>query len=246
MESHQLEWAEYDLLKEYGAIKHATMLRHGGVSEKPFSSLNLGDNVGDNSKHVNTNRQKVLDFLSVSAVYYPKQTHSANVSVITQKNKNLIGVDALVTKEKNIGIAICHADCQAAIFYDRENKAIGVAHAGYKGLIQNIYKNVVNTMKEEFVTNPKNLLVCLSASLGPDHAEYKEYQKEFPKEYWNYQEKAYFNFWDLAKDQLTTEGLLESNIEITKECTYCNAEEYFSYRKEKKTGRNATIIALKD
>lgn len=245
MDSHKLEWVEYDLLEERETIKHATMLRHGGISEKHFFSLNLADNVGDNREHVKANRKRVLDFFDVSTILYPNQTHSANVSVITKENKKTMGVDALVTQEKDIGLAVCHADCQAALFYDPENEAIGACHAGYKGLILNIYKNVVDTMKNEFDTKAENLLVCVSASIGPEHAEYKQYKQEFPEEYWSFQENAHFNFWDLAIKQLTCEGLLEKNIEVTRECTVCNEKDYFSYRREKETGRHATIIALK-
>lgn len=244
-ENHKLEWIEYDLLEGFKNIKHATILRHGGVSTKHFSSMNLGDHVGDNPENVKTNRQAVKDFMGVSTIVYPHQTHGTDVAVITKKDKKVNGVDALITNETDIGLAVCHADCQAALFYDSEHHVIGVAHAGYKGLVNNIYKNVIDTMHNTFGTRPENLIVCISASLGPEHAEYKNYKEEFPEELWSYQKENHFNLWDIAKKLLTEAGVHESNIEINEVCTFCNEKDYFSYRREKETGRHATIIALK-
>lgn len=244
-ENHKLEWVEYGLLEGFKHIKHATMLRHGGVSVKHFASLNLGNHVGDNPEHVKANRQVVQDFFGVNTILYPQQSHGIEVALITKENKKVNGVDALITKEKNIGLAVCHADCQAALFYDPEHDAIGVAHAGYKGLVNNIYKNVLVKMQEAFGTKPENVVVCISASLGPEHAEYINYKKEFPEELWIYQKNNHFNLWDIAKKLLTQSGIQEQNIEITEDCTFCNKKDYFSYRREKETGRHATIIAIK-
>jgi YfiH family protein len=163
------------------------------------------------------------------------------------KNIDKIGIaDAIFTTERNLGIAVTHADCQAAIFYDPVHEAIGVVHAGWRGSVQNIYARLFDTMHREIGTQPHNLLVCISPSLGPDHAEYKNYKQDFPESFWSFQSKPnHFNFWEISKKQLQECGILEKNIEISGVCTYCSPEECFSYRREKETGRNATVVGLR-
>ncbi|EKE08239.1 MAG: hypothetical protein ACD_17C00269G0001 [uncultured bacterium] len=139
-----------------------------------------------------------------------------------------------------------HADCQAAIFYDPVHEAIAVIHAGWRGLVQNIYARTLEAMQREIGTQPQNLIVCIAPSLGPDHAEYKNYKQDFPQEFWDFQkEPNYFNFWDLSRFQLSSLGILDKNIEIVETCTACHLKDYFSYRREKDTGRHGTVVALK-
>jgi YfiH family protein len=166
---------------------------------------------------------------------------------VTAKNcDKIVAADGLFTTEKNLGLAVMHADCQAAIFYDPVHEAIGVVHAGWKGSVQNIYLRMFEAMHRDIGTQPHHLIVCISPSLGPDHAEYKNYKQDFPEEFWDFQVRPnHFDFWAISKKQLTACGILEKNIEISNVCTYCNASDYFSYRREKETGRHATVVALK-
>ena len=113
-ESHKLEWEEYEILEHYEHVKHATFLRHGGTSTKHFASLNLGDSVGDNREHLKANRKKVHDFLELDHIVYPTQVHGTDVALVTKDNLKKPQADALITKDPGIGLAVVHADCQAA------------------------------------------------------------------------------------------------------------------------------------
>lgn len=243
----KIEWIEFDLLEQYPHIAHGVFLRQGGTSEKHFISLNLGENVGDHPDHVKVNRELVRKAVNVPKIIYANQNHGVNVHRVTQKNMDKVPqADALFTTEKNVGLAVTHADCQATIFYDPVHEAIGIVHAGWKGSAQNIYARFFEAMHRDIGTQPHNVIVCMSPSLGPDHAEYKNYKQDFPEELWDFQVKPnYFDFWAMTKKQLTELGILEKNIEISEVCTYCNSKEYFSYRRDKETGRHATIVALK-
>lgn len=240
-----IEWVEYDILENFRNIKHATFLRHGGASKNHFASLNLSDKVGDNPEDVKINRELVREFLKLDKIIYANQKHSDKVALITKESKGVPEADALITKEVNIGLAVTHADCQAAIFYDPENRAIGAVHAGYQGLVKNIYKNTVEKMFEHFGSKPDNILVAISASIGPDHAEYKDYKTLFPEDFWSYQGKEnYFDLREIAIKLLMDAGISDKNIEIEKTCTVCAKNDYFSYRRDHDCGRNATIVAL--
>ncbi|HSX27009.1 MAG TPA: peptidoglycan editing factor PgeF [Chlamydiales bacterium] len=246
-EKAKVEWLEFDLLEEYPHVLHGVFLRHGGVSKQHFGTLNAGEGTSDAPDNVKVNREQVRKALGVQQVIYPHQTHGSNVHRVTAKNLDkLPQADALFTTEKGIGLGITHADCQAAIFYDPVHEAVGVVHSGWRGSAQNIYARMLDAMRRDIGTQPQNLIVCISPSLGPDHAEFKNYKQELPQEFWSFQVKpTYFDFWAISRKQLAGAGVPDKNIEITSVCTYCNPKDYFSYRREKETGRHATVVALK-
>ncbi len=246
-EKAKLEWLEFDLLEGFPHVAHGVFLRHGGTSEGHFAALNVGDATGDRPDHIKVNREQVRKALDVPQLLFPHQTHGTQVVRITAKNHDKAPqADALFTTEKNIGLGIVHADCQAAIFYDPVHEAIAVVHSGWRGSAQNIYARVIDAMRRDIGTQPQNLIVCISPSLGPDHAEFKNYKQELPQDFWSFMVKPnYFDFWAISRKQLAACGVPDKNIEITSVCTYCNPKDYYSYRREKDTGRNATVVALK-
>jgi len=247
-EKKKVEWIEFDSLEAYPHVVHGIFLRYGGASEGRFATLNVADNVGDHPDRVKVNREQIRKALSVPKVVYARQVHGTNVHRVTAKNSDQVPTaDALITTEKGIGLGVLHADCQAALFYDPVHEAVGIAHAGWRGSAQNIYAQTVEAMHREIGTQPHNLMVCISPSLGPDHAEYKNFKQDLPEDFWEFQTKpGYFDFWAISQKQLTQCGVPEKNIEISGVCTHCNAKEYFSYRRDKETGRHATVIALKE
>ena len=244
-EKRKTEWLEYDLLEPYTHLFHGTFLRHGGVSEGHFTSLNVGNATSDHPDNVKRNREIVNQAAGVDVIY-PHQSHGAAVQRITAKNRHqLPHADALFTTEKKIGLGIAHADCQAAIMYDPEHEAIGAVHAGWRGSVQNIYAATIGAMREALKTDPKKLIVCVSPSLCAHHSEFKKFKTELPEEFWTFQTKpTYFDFWAITKKQLAACGVLDQNIEFANVCTYCEADDYYSHRREKETGRHATVVAL--
>lgn len=243
----KIEWLEFDLLESFPHLVHGVFLRHGGVSKGASSTLNLGDGTSDHAENHRANRELVRKVIEVPRLIFPHQTHGVNVERITAKNcDKTFHADAIFTTEKGIAIGVTHADCQAAIFYDPVHEAIAVIHAGWKGQAQNIYARTLEAMQRDIGTQPQNLLVCISPSLGPDHAEFKNYKQELPQDFWAFQVKPnYFNLWAVSRKQLNALGVLDKNIEMSEVCTYCHPKDYFSYRREKDTGRHGTVVALK-
>jgi len=242
---HELSWLEYDVFKSYNEIFNATFSRNGGFSEGKFASLNLSDSVGDNPQHVKKNRELVKEMVNVSCIVFGKQVHGINIVEITKDNKEILHeADGFFTKEKDVALAILHADCQAVILYDPVNEIIAAVHAGWQGLANNIYFAMITALRQKCGTNPKNLLVAISPSLGPQNSEFKNYRKEFPYEFQKFIIKPnYFDLWEVAKDQLLKAGIREENLEIARICNYLN-KDYFSHRRDKECGRNGTLIAM--
>ncbi len=242
-----LSWLEFDRLEPYPQIVHGVFSRKGGVSEGAYASLNTSMSVGDHPDKVKENRNRIAKALGIGRLVVPHSSHGIGVSRVTSSNwETTHQADALFTTEKDLGLCATHADCQIGFFYDPKHQAIAIAHSGWRGNVQNIYSHVVKALQEEIGSNPADLIVCISPSLGPDHAEFTNYKKELPEEFWTFQVKPhYFDLWEIAKMQLTKAGVKPEKIEIAGICSYCASEDYFSHRREKNAGRNASVIAIK-
>lgn len=246
-----LEWLEFDLLSDIPGLKHAVFLRHGGLSQDPFKSLNVSYDVDDKTKYVDGNIKIILDEFkrncpTISSIKWAKQNHKKTISLITPDSpQETNNCDALVTTSSGVTLMIKHADCQAAIFYDPKHRVVANVHSGWRGSALNIYGETVQYLKNTFGTNPSELLVCISPSLGPDDAQFVNYKEELPEEFWSFQTAPYyFDFWSISEMQLQNAGVLSHHIEIAKISTYSNPHDYFSYRKNNETGRHGTCVAL--
>lgn len=252
IEKEKMGWVEYDLFAPYSHIVARTFLRHGGISKSHYFSLNASGAVGDHPDCVKFNHQLIQKQMQIKTLVFAKQVHGTNVVVVDEKNaQQAIEADILVTKSKNIGLAITHADCQAGLFYDPDHEIIAAAHVGWKGLFQGAYTILLQFLKNNYKTDPSKLIGAISPSLCPKHSEFKNFKKEVPEKYWGFETgKNHFDLWAIAKKQLTDQGMSEKNIEFALECTFENANDYFSYRREqmiakdRETGRNASVIAI--
>ncbi len=238
-----LEWLEFELLQEV-KLRHAIFLRQGGCSEGPFASLNLGASVGDDLSLVRKNRQQVMDLFSWNQLTVGRQVHGVHIEQVGKDFSCTRDSDGLITEEKGQALTILHADCQAAIFYDKVHHRVANIHCGWKGNVQNIYQKTVDRFKA-LGSNPSDLLVCISPSLGPSKAEFIHFATEFPENFHEFLQKDYlFNLWDISHMQLKMAGVLSSHMEFANICTYENSEDFFSYRRDKTTGRHATVVEL--
>jgi len=226
--------------------------RFSGASLPPFASLNFSFGVGDDPRHVTANRQHVKLAIGLRFLISAKQVHGKRVycgSDITS-DLEVVGYDALITNQRGVGLLIQQADCQAILIHDPNRQVIAAVHCGWRGSTANIIGSTIATMKRTYQTDPTDLLVAISPSLGPCCAEFMNYQQELPEELHQFQEKPYhFNFWDMSTTQLIEAGVRAKHIDATRICTACN-QDYFSYRRTKKesgeiaTGRNGSILSL--
>lgn len=236
---------EFDLLKNRPEIAHGSFLRHGGESKGDFESLNVSFTQGDDPQNVERNRNKIQEILHLKALAAVNQCHGKESVVIKSGKEPVNPADALITESKKIGLLIQHADCQACLLYDPVREIIANIHAGWRGSIQKIYTATIERLQREFGSNPENLLACISPSLGPEESEFLNYREELPESFWNYQVRpSYFDFWAISKDELIRAGVLPHHIEIAEISTFKHPEDYFSYRRQKRTGRLATVIGF--
>jgi YfiH family protein len=240
-----IQWLEFEILAEQKGLVHGVFLRHGGVSCGPCDSLNAGGGSGDDPSSVEENRSRMLKALNLKGYVSGKQVHGKEVALVRADSKQVGDCDALITAENNLGLMIKHADCQATILYDPIHRVLANVHAGWRGNVKNVYLATVQKMAQAFGSKPEDLLVGVSPSLGPNHAEFKNFREEFPEEFWDFQVRPhYFDLWGIARHQLEQCGVLPHHIEIAGICTYANAQDYFSYRRDQVTGRHATLASL--
>lgn len=234
---------EYTLFPS--SVKQGSFLRHGGISKEPFNTFNQSDQVGDRREAFESNRKRLLHFLQMPLVV-PNQVHGNSICLVEDPLRQPLPCDGLITNRCGIALAALHADCQVLLLFDPINQAVGIAHAGWRGLVANIYHEIIQAMTQHFQTDPTQLLVAITPSLGPKHAQFVNWKEEFPHQFTQYQIRdAYFDLREIGRQQLLNEGLCEDHIEISKICTFANPQDWYSFRRDKKTGRHLTYIAMR-
>ncbi len=215
----QVEWLEFSLLQRFPNVLH-------GVFVKPAL------------------QHAFVDLFHTPTVMSCDQVHGNLVRDIKELAMDQ-QCDGMFTLQKQIALSTRHADCQAAIFYDPIQKAIANIHCGWRGSVQNIYGKTVETMQKALGSKVEDLLVCISPSLGPDHAEFIHFEEEFPFDLWPFQVRPfYFDLWQISRNQLEEAGVQPQNIEIAEICTYDHPNDFYSYRRDASAERNYTVVAL--
>jgi YfiH family protein len=230
------------------SLFHAVFNRQEGVSPTPWHSRNVSFGIGDNPKNVLINRERIKKSLAAERLVSANQVHGSKVHVIhgfPSKDLEIEGYDALITNVSGVGLMIQQADCQAVLLFDPENKVTAIAHVGWRGSVAGIISETISTMGTVFASEPADLQAAISPSLGPCCAEFVNFHTELPPSLHGYQVRQnYFDFWAISRDQLCSAGVRPENITVAEVCTYCS-QDYFSYRRDKKTGRGGSVIGLR-
>lgn len=236
----------FDSLSTITSLCHGFFNRDGGVSSAPWDSLNVGLMVGDAEEMVKKNRRLIKDALLLNSLVGAKQIHGDQVAVVHRDpGRDIDGVDALITDVAGLGLMIQQADCQAVMLYDPQRPAVGIAHSGWRGSVANIIAKTVVAMQSAYGSDPASMYAAVSPSLGPCCGEFVNHQDELPEDFQRYQVKEnHFDFWAISHAQLVETGLLPHRISVARICTVCDPR-FFSYRRDKVTGRNASVIGLK-
>jgi polyphenol oxidase len=242
----------FNNLEQHKELVHFVSTREGGVSDGDFASLNLSLRVNDDPYCVERNRRIVAQSFRINPkqLIFSSQCHSNKVEVIDDaflrmdehfQNEHLNGIDALVTNLKGTCISILTADCAAVVLYDPVSKAVGIAHAGWKGTVGKIVGNTINIMSEKFGTSPGNLVAAISPCITADSFEVGEevaivFQEAFPnrndivlrKAEWA---KPHVDIVAANMAVLSEAGVKSGNIEVAGICTYRNPDIFFSARR---------------
>lgn len=254
----------FENLNKQKSLLHFVSTRDGGTSQGSHKSLNLSLRVNDNPENVKRNREILAHSFNINPekLIFPSQTHEDKIAIIDNiflekseedRNTLLFGIDAMVTNLKDVCLCILTADCASVILYDTCNKAVGIAHAGWKGTVKRIAAKTFQTMAENYGSRPENIMAAVGPCISGDSFEVgEEVAMEFEKEFhsdpriilraaeWP---KPHVNIVEANVQSLTYVGIKRENIELSNICTYQNPGTFFSAR-QKAGGRFGAGIML--
>lgn len=208
--------------------------------------------IGWDQKNIFKDLSKILN-LSDERIYRAKQVHGRDIIIIDNQDNKKIQyeeADGLITNIPGIALCTYHADCVPVYFYDREKRVIGLAHAGWKGTLNNIVEVIINNMKKGFQCNLNDIVVAIGPAIGVCCYEIGEDVVELFKDRFDNPHiiiardgKIYLDLWKANKINLINAGIKDDNIYHSNFCTSCNLDTLYSYRREKGT-RNRMIAAI--
>ena len=246
-----LDWIIPDW--EVSARVHAlSTTRHGGVSSGAQATLDLGPGslpAGVTAPPLLENQRTLAQFLPAPPVWLT-QRHGADVAEIDASNAAAMmasppAADAAVTREPNIVLSVRTADCLPVVFADRAGTTVGIAHAGWRGLVAGILEATVATLH----CAPSEIVGWLGPAIGPRSFEVgRDVYDAFCAADANVAEcfissgngKWFADLYEIARRRLARLGV--SRVTGGDYCTMLEAARFFSYRRERDTGRMATLI----
>ena len=237
-------------LAEHPGVKHGCSTRVGGVSTGCFESMNLGFGRGDSDENVLTNYDRMCSAMGFhkEQVVLSAQTHDTIVRKATKedcgkgiiKPRDYTTVDAQITNEPGVALAVFGADCVPVFFYDPVKKTIGTAHAGWRGTIGRIAEKTVQAMKKEFGSEAEDIEAYIGVSIcgdcytvGGEVAE--AFMREFPEATTQTEEQkkdgaCQLDLWQVNRMILEQAGVKPEKIIIGGVCTKCHSDVLYSHR----------------
>ncbi len=236
---------------------HGVFTRLGGVSAAPWASLNVGASVGDDPQAVACNAERMYAALGLSRARACTvwQVHGTEVIVASETRADgrwLAQADALLTDRPGLALSMRFADCVPVLLYDPIRPSVGIVHAGWRGTLADTVGAAVRAMTESFGTRPADIQAAIGPSMGPECYQVGQEVVEGTQAAFgdvadliHYADdgSAYLDLWAANCRALLRAGLISANIQVSRVCTACHTDEFFSHRAEHgRTGRFGVVI----
>ncbi|MDP1933228.1 MAG: peptidoglycan editing factor PgeF [Gammaproteobacteria bacterium] len=230
--------------------------RGGGVSKAPFNTFNLALHVNDEPADVLANRAILQEHLEQDLdLQWLQQVHGTEV-VQAGRNAGEKRGDAVFIDQPGVAGVVMTADCLPVFFAALDGSSVAVAHAGWRGLADGILERTLET----FSVSPAEIICWMGPAIGPCHFEVgvevrdvflnacvdDTQRREMLRVAFRLSSesgKFHADLYSLARLRLQQCGVV--GIHGGGFCTHCDAERFFSYRREQDTGRMASVIGLK-
>ncbi len=239
-------------------LKHGFFNSKGGISKNIYKSLNCGPGSRDKPSNVRKNLELVRKKIKHSArdIFLLNQIHSNKFIYINENYifKSKPKVDAVITNQKNLPIAVLTADCVPILICDEQKKIIAAIHAGWRGAYKGIVNRVIKFMIKKG-SKPKNITAVIGPSISIDNYEVQnDFKNKFLKKdirnkkfFRIKRKKLYFDLSNYVKSILLKNKI--KKIEKIKIDTFNFRNKFFSARralslKHDDYGRNISIIML--
>lgn len=222
---------------------HAVMTtRIEGISKSPFDTFNLATHVEDDLNMVLENRRFLKNVLNLpNEPFWLEQIHS-NIVVEATSDLLLPKADASFSTQKNMVCVVMTADCLPILLCSKDGKKIAAVHAGWRGLKDGIITKTVNELKT------KELIVWLGAAIGAERFEIGNEVREvflaksshYSTAFKKHDSQWVADIYQIARIELNYLGI--TNVFGGEFCTVSDSNRFYSYRRDKQTGRMASLI----
>jgi YfiH family protein len=243
---------DWDAPSNIGAF---TTTRKGGFSKAPFDDgaggggLNLGTRTGDNPEDVRRNCELVGRLLPAEPAWLT-QVHGTAVVDAAQVTA-APAADASITTTRGVVCAVQTADCLPVLFCDVEGKVVGAAHAGWRGLAAGVLEKTIEAMRD---AGAGEIMAWMGPAIGPDNFEVGEdvltaFAANAPVPAAAFRPiggkpgKYLADMYRLARQRLLGAGV--EHCYGGGLCTFADRSRFYSYRRERDTGRMASLIWIK-
>ena len=241
-----------------GAVGALMSTRQGGVSSGPYASMNLGNAVGDDAGRVAVNRARFADVCGVAPVFL-RQVHGVSVVHVGAADAApgalVHEADASFATEPGVACTVQAADCLPVLFAAPEGRAVGAAHAGWRGLSAGVLEAALVAVCAAAHCRPAELEVWLGACIGPRRFEVGTDVLDafggnpgpaagrFVARDAAYPGKWLADLAGLARDRLTAAGVRD--VRGGGWCTVSDASRFFSFRRDGVTGRMVAAVWIR-
>lgn len=240
----QVLWPQWDAAANVRAV---FTLRGGGVSAAPCDSLNVAAHVQDDPAAVAENRRRVAAACQLPGEpLWLTQVHANRVVTLASDPPADLTADAVVTAEARRVCAIQVADCIPVLFAAQDGSRVGAAHAGWRGLAAGVLENTVAVLG----VPPHRLQAWIGPGIGQAHFEVGSEVRAALTAAGGAAATAAFTANDRGRWQCDLAGLVRlrlqalglARIDGGSWCTFADAGQFFSHRRDGRSGRMAALI----
>lgn len=235
--------------ENFRPVRMVFTTRAGGASASPHDSFNLGDHVGDEPEAVAANRQRLAQVTGVDDIIWMEQLHTNTVTVVDKSTQVPVeATDAIVTTTPRLGLGVLVADCVPVLFADTKARVIAAAHAGRMGARNGIVANTIDKMVELGAT-PANIQVLLGpAAAGRNYEVPEDMANDVEAHLPGSKTRTTKGTWGVDVRAGLIRQLMGKGVTAIEADPRCTIEDtdFFSYRRQGKTGRQAGLIWLEE
>lgn len=219
-----------------------------GISEKKDGRMKILEET-DTEARDNRGRFFMSRGLAPAGIVSAGLAHSNAVAVVKDTAVSLITeTDGLVTDQAGLILSLTVADCAPIYFCDPARRAVGLAHAGWKGVAGNIASEVVAKMQAAFASRPEDILVWVGPHIRKCHfevqADVASQFADFGDSIDSREGKLRVDLSAIIRTQLLEAGVRPEHVSFSPECTFCEDTKYFSYRRDKPARLEAMVAYI--
>ncbi|MFZ5437707.1 MAG: peptidoglycan editing factor PgeF [Patescibacteria group bacterium] len=213
-------------------------------STRSDGNMRLGDGFDPSQ-----NRQSFLARIGLKPtnIISAKLDHGNRVTVVNQNDLGQVidKTDGLIVAQTGVFLAVTVADCLPVVLYQPDKQIIALLHVGWQGLAKGIIKQAVSQLEQKFGLAAADLSVSIGPGIGVCHYEVQpDFLANFIEAGVSKKQgdKVFFDLKITVQNQLLALGVAEEKITVSSVCTYCQADKYFSFRKDKTKPVEAMLV----